>query len=946
MNVKTWFYLLCGCATTSAPAYAAEPRGDWEATIAAVSPAVVALRVTTTRDFAGSTAGTSFGTGFVVDRERGILLTNRHLVEEGPVVASGVLLNDEEIQLRALYRDPIHDFGFYAFDPDSVRFLDLPELTLAPEAARVGLEVRVLGNDAGEKLAILDGTLARLDREAPDYGRGYNDFNTFYLQAASNTSGGSSGSPVVDREGRVVALNAGARQTAASSYYLPLTKVVEALERIRAGEPVARGTTLSVFRHVAFEEALRLGLSAETEALARGEGRAGVLTVGQVVPGGPADGQLEPGDVLVSVHPVGAAGATRQFADFVDLEAALDAAVGRSVVMVVERQGVRVTLEVPVADAHALTPHALIESGRGVFHEVGLQLAHAWGVPAAGVMVAGGGYAWGRGGVPSRAVIVDIDGRPIDSLDALWEVLAAAPPGAAMRVRWFGLGDPESERVSVVYNDRAWFPLRRCERASFGGFGAADPWSCVDAPPAPPAPPDPAAQWFHPLDGFDRRSSAVAASLVQVEADVPYPTAGLKDFHYSGAGVVVDADRGLVLVDRDTVPVTLLDVMLTFGGEVRVPGRVVAVHPVHGFAIVHYDPMLLGPDLVRSARLVDRPPREGQRVWQVVMDRAQTVIGTEARVDEWAPVTTGVGTTPRFRDRNVELVTLDDALGSIGGAVVDRRGGVLALWASFVDPAGDERFFGGLPVRYVSPTVDALIAGRSHVVHDLGVDLTALSLPDARERGLGAADAAALRAASPTRKVRVAYVTRRTGGAPSRDLLRDGDLIVELDGQPLGRMLDLAAIEQQESAHLVVVRDGARVPIEVPTLRMATDGVDRVLSWAGLVLHAPHPEVAHLTGVPGDGVYIAWVWYGGPGAAYGHRPTRRIVALNGAPTPNLDAMLAAVRSLDPEEPVRLTTIGLDGTRRLESLVLDPASWPTELLTRRDGIWSRAPVETQ
>jgi hypothetical protein len=57
-------------------------------------------------------------------------------------------------------------------------------------------------------------------------------------------------------------------------------------------------------------------------------------------------------------------------------------------------------------------------------------------------------------------------------------------------------------------------------------------------------------------------------------------------------------------------------------------------------------------------------------------------------------------------------------------------------------------------------------------------------------------------------------------------------------------------------------------------------------------------------------------------------------------------MLAAVRSLDPEEPVRLTTIGLDGTRRLESLVLDPASWPTELLTRRDGIWSRAPVETQ
>lgn len=464
---------------------------DWRRALGRVVPAVVVLRTTACRAFDTEAAGASYATGFVVDKRHGIILTNRHVVKPGPVVAEAMFVNREEVPVYPIYRDPIHDFGFFRYDPSAVQFLSYEEIPLAPEAACVGLEIRVVGNDSGEKVSILAGTLARLDRDAPHYKKdGYNDFNTFYMQAASGTKGGSSGSPVIDWQGRAVALNAGSKSSSASAFFLPLERVVRALKFLQNGRDsfgdkwgsvsIPRGTLQVTFLHKGFDEIRRLGLQSETEQMVRAAsppGETGMLVVDSVVPGGPAQSLLEPGDVLLCVNGT-------VITQFLKMETLLDDSVDKKIQLQIERGGTPFTVDLTVQDLHSVTPDCFLEVSGAVLHPLSYQQARNFRFHCGLVYVAEPGYMLFRAVVPRHAIIKKLAGEEISRLEDLISLLSKLARGARVPLEYISHTDRHRMRSVLVTIDRhEWYaPPQIYKRDDSTGLWTAKPVVHAESP--------------------------------------------------------------------------------------------------------------------------------------------------------------------------------------------------------------------------------------------------------------------------------------------------------------------------------------------------------------------------------------------------------------------------------------------------------------------------------
>ena len=912
----------------------ADPGERWARTVSRAAESVVSLKLSYLRNFDDIEQGAGNATGFVVDAERGIVLTNRHVVGSGPIRVSATFQSQARVDAVPLYRDPVHDFAFLRYDPEALRHASPESLSLRPDKVATGLDIRVIGSDGGEQLSILPGTIARLDREVPSYGRyGYNDFNTFYLQAASGTSGGSSGSPVIDIDGDVVALNAAANTRTASSFFLPLPRVLHALERLREGREIERGGFQTVFEHRPFRELARLGLPAEVERRARAGGAdtRGLLVVRQVVPGGVADGELDAGDILLAVDGAGVV-------DFIDLASVLDASVGERLSVEVVRQGERRTLEIEVADLHALTPSRFVELGDAVLQDMSIQHARAMNRPQRGVVVVRPGYFFERARVPEGAVVVELAGQETSDLDDLLDAVRAAGGAPRMSLRYVVPGREFTPEFAQLEIDERWFGHRACERVDDARF-----WNCERV--ELPSPVRDAAAFAPPraVPGYgDALLDRVAPAMVRVDFHIPYAVDNVYARHFAGVGVVVDAAAGLVAVDRNTVPIGLGDAELTFFGSHPLEARVVFLHPRHNVALLAYEPARLGAARPEALALADVGTEPPETLAMIGMRADGTFRRT--RIDKLAPLTIDFAPPglARFQQSPLDVYGVADMPPSLGGPLVDESGTVHALYMSFAHERERE-------IRQREWAMPAQVVGEALALYRAGeryrsIDATLVYRPLAEARRYGLPDAWLARfEALDADARRVLGVRSIVPGTDAAERLAVGDMLLAIDGTPVSELFAVERLAQRERLTLTLLRDGEVLDVE---LRPSGDdglGTERMVSWAGALFQAPHGDIARHKGVVVDGVYVADTLEGSPAMWDGLWRNRFVVAVDGEPVTSLDEFLAHVGAKAQDEITRLSTVSMSGRRGIVAVQPEYHFWPTFEVRRDADGWRRIDV---
>jgi serine protease Do len=233
------------------------------------------------------------GSGFIVDADKGYVLTNNHVIEGADEITVTLAAGKgRKVKAKVVGSDPRTDVGvIQLLDIDEGTRAELGELSLAnSDAIRVGEWVLAIGNPFGLKQTVTHGIISAKGRANMNIAE-YEDF----IQTDASINPGNSGGPLVNLAGEAIGMNTAIFSRSGGdqgiSFAVPANMLRSVMDQLVADGAVERGQIGVMIQNVSDELRKHFDYKGDN----------GVL-ISEVRAGSPADtAGLRSGDIILSI---------------------------------------------------------------------------------------------------------------------------------------------------------------------------------------------------------------------------------------------------------------------------------------------------------------------------------------------------------------------------------------------------------------------------------------------------------------------------------------------------------------------------------------------------------------------------------------------------------------------------------------------------------------------
>ncbi|NRR33779.1 DegQ family serine endoprotease [Oxalobacteraceae bacterium] len=358
------------------------------------------------------------GSGFIISPD-GIILTNAHVVRDAREVT--VKLTDRrEFRAKVLGSDPKTDVAVLKIEAKNLPIVPLAKTN----DLKVGEWVLAIGSPYGLDSTVTAGVVSAKGRSLPD------DSNVPFIQTDVAVNPGNSGGPLFNTRGEVVGINSQIYSQTGGYQGLSFAIPIEVASKIK-DQIVATGKVVHAKLGVTVQD-VNQGF-ADSFNLATPEG----ALVSNVERGSAADkAGLKPGDVIRKMNGTKIVGSG-------DLPAMVGIAVpGDKVTLEVWRQGKTEQLTATLANASDKVASAERgDSTASAKLKLGLALRpldaaekRQSGITS-GLLIEDAGGAAASAGVQPGDVLLSVNGRPVNSVEQVREVVAKSDKSVALLIQ-------------------------------------------------------------------------------------------------------------------------------------------------------------------------------------------------------------------------------------------------------------------------------------------------------------------------------------------------------------------------------------------------------------------------------------------------------------------------------------------------------------------------------